>query len=405
MDDPEAFLFFTFIDETKGEDYLTFFLHCMQVLEGMNGHLLRKQFGPTQHGMGGHCTSFTRLTEAIHKFNILMGSSVEESSTASNSYGCGAAQAIWIPLTVAERTVAVVLNTSPDGMVEEALSLTRRLAVDCKDRLSDADATDYCIVLEEDDVSIGGSVSLDDSAASVDSAGIAIAKDDVVVKKQCVNMFLFLRHIMEYYEKESAHRRASVRLMFETASTGALTEDMPHGGVEDTGFSTDEQKYVQHISLAGEHLDERTPGQRITQAKYLDERSENISLRAQPVLSRSTCTHSPNLYSLAQPVLTRPTCTHPVLTLALFLSCQPSRASHLLALTLASLAGTSTCRSFSRSAARCTPTFPFQKLRASSGSRTTLSSPRKCTTSRRPPALRTTASFRPPSSGSSSRRA
>ena len=36
----------------------------------------------------------------------------------------------------------------------------------------------------------------------------------------------------------------------------------------------------------------------------------------------------------------RSTCTHPVLTLALFLSRQPSLAAHLLALTLASLAGT-----------------------------------------------------------------
>ncbi|GMH50915.1 hypothetical protein TrLO_g3257, partial [Triparma laevis f. longispina] len=43
VDDAEAHLFFTFLDENKGEDYITFFLFCMQCVEGISGELLRKQ--------------------------------------------------------------------------------------------------------------------------------------------------------------------------------------------------------------------------------------------------------------------------------------------------------------------------------------------------------------------------
>ena len=43
VDDAEAYLFFQFLDENKGEDYLSFFLFALQVCEGISGELLRKQ--------------------------------------------------------------------------------------------------------------------------------------------------------------------------------------------------------------------------------------------------------------------------------------------------------------------------------------------------------------------------
>ena len=144
-------------------------------------------------------------------------------------YGCGGAQAIWIPLTVAERAVKVVLCKSPSSIIDDAIEVTRKLAVDCKDRLTDEDAEKYCTVMENtDEIFVENeNASLDES--SIDSAGIEKKKEEIVVKKLCVNLFLWLRHIMDFYEKESSHRKASIRLMFETASSGALTDDVPVG--------------------------------------------------------------------------------------------------------------------------------------------------------------------------------
>ncbi|GMH64318.1 hypothetical protein TrST_g3639 [Triparma strigata] len=245
VDDAEAHLFFTFLDEAKGEDYITFFLFCMQCVEGIRGELLRKQFGICQHGIGGYCTSFTRLQEQVFAENLLLSSPTEDCD--GDFYGCGGAQVIWVPLHVAEKACEICLAASTPEIIQGAIETTRDLSVDTTDRVAPEDAESYCVPqfenLEE------ASIITDES--SLDSIGEAKKKEVEVaehLKPKCVNFFLWLRHMMDVYEKEAAHRRAAVRLMFETANTGALTSDVPHGGDESGSIAmaahADEEKYI-----------------------------------------------------------------------------------------------------------------------------------------------------------------
>ena len=89
--------------------------------------------------------------------------------------------------------------------------------------------------------SLDGDISiadLDDAASlatfndesSLDSLGIVktVAPEELPIPKVC-NLFGWLRMILDVYEKEVKMRKAAIRVMFETATTGALTDDMPLG--------------------------------------------------------------------------------------------------------------------------------------------------------------------------------
>ena len=234
IDDPEAFLFFTFLDESKGEDYLTFAIYCMQVAEGICGELLRRQFGFCQHGVGGFCQTFESLKSAMASCNMLISSSTDDAP--KGDYGAGAAPAIWLPLFAAEEAVNIVLSTATADNLNGALLSTRSMGVECTDRITDEDAERYCrqkavfVAYQDgdDNGSACSSVELFNDDASVDSIG-EVKKKPLLEedKPQCVNLFMWLKSVLTVYEKESAHRRACCRVMFETASTGALTKEMP----------------------------------------------------------------------------------------------------------------------------------------------------------------------------------
>ena len=248
VDDAEAQLFFTFLDESKGEDYLTFFLFCLQAVEGISGEFLRKQFGICQHGIGGHCTSFFKLQEAIFADNMLLSSPVED-APEGDFYGCGGAQAIWVPLHVAKKVTEICLASSTRDIVERVVETTEKLGLYTTDRVDPKDAVEYCVPGVE---GFGGEESsLFSDESSLDSIGQPKKREVEIpeeLQPKCVNLFLWLRHVMEVYEKEAAHRRAAVRLMFETANSGALTTDVPHGG-DESGFiamtaHADEEKFI-----------------------------------------------------------------------------------------------------------------------------------------------------------------
>jgi len=249
VDDAEAYLFFQFLDENKGEDYLAFFLFALQVCEGISGELLRKQFGPSQHGAGGTCHSFTKLTDSIQSQNLLVNSPTDDCS--NDPYGCGGSQTVWLPLHVANQAAQIILASSTKENREEIATLTEKLAVDPIDRLTPEDTESFCCP----PVSIDEGQSLATDESSLDSVGMEKKREVILEewqKPKCVNLFLWLRHVMDVFEKEATHRRAAIRLMFDTATTGALTEDKPVGGLS-MGTSENEEKYIdlpQFIAIA-----------------------------------------------------------------------------------------------------------------------------------------------------------
>ena len=232
VDDAEAWLFFQFLDENKGEDYLSFFIFAFEVAEGLCGELLKKQFSICQHGLSGHCQSHAKLTSAINRYNMLLSTGVED-TPEGDEYGCGGSDVIWLPYHVASKAVCVLFASSVEKVVKEAEEMTSKLAIDPTDRLTTEDIDRYCYApVQPEDLESNVAAFSDES--SLDSLGLEKkapqAPLEEWMKPKCVNLFLWLRQVMGLYEKEAAHRRAAVRLMFETASTGALTTGVPHKG-------------------------------------------------------------------------------------------------------------------------------------------------------------------------------
>ena len=156
-----------------------------------------------------------------------------------------------MPLHATKEAAKIILVSSSKESVEEISEMTEKLAVDPVDRLSPEDVERFCHppVCDVDDNQDQATVTEESSIgeSSLDSLGVQKVKKDAVLeewqKPKCVNLFLWLRHVMDVFEKEATHRRAAIRLMFDTATTGALTEDKPEGGLS-LGTSEQEEKYI-----------------------------------------------------------------------------------------------------------------------------------------------------------------
>lgn len=216
----EAAIFWHALNESNGEDHLTFLVYCLSIVEGTVGSMLRDQWG-----VRATCTDLHTLKSLIEETQAAEERSVSEGSDATGS-GLEAGtprvaektrgkhevepmasgkDVVWLRSSDAVETVDHILVKALEDQKRKVLDATKAISVSCEGRL-----------LEQDPSST------------------------------CVDLFLFLRILLHSFKEEQVNRRAAVRLMFETAATGVLTDGTPiygDGRVDQSALAAAETVY------------------------------------------------------------------------------------------------------------------------------------------------------------------
>ncbi|CBJ49037.1 conserved unknown protein [Ectocarpus siliculosus] len=216
----EATLFWHALNESNGEDYLTFLVYCLAIVEGTAGSMLRDQWG-----VSATCTDLHTLQRQVQEAQAVKERSA---SKVGSAIGTGAGSVtlrgadrgdekeqlepmasgtdvVWLRSSDARETVDHILVKALEDQKRRVLDATRAISVSCEGRLTDQDPS-----------------------------------------STCVDLFLFLRILLHSFKEEQVNRRAAVRLMFETASTGVLTDGTPiygDGRVDQSALAAAETVY------------------------------------------------------------------------------------------------------------------------------------------------------------------
>jgi hypothetical protein len=172
---PEARMFWSLLDETHGADWMSFLLFVLTVVEGYAGESLTSQWGES-----GVIGNYWQL---------------KDSFAAEEGHG----EVVWLSASVA--------RTAADHILQKALGDQRRSVMDA---------------LQAIEVSSEGRLP----ALGGSNSGVSNQSGT------CMDLFLFLRVVLHSYHEEQVNRNAAVRLMFETAASGALTTSGPIYGLK-----------------------------------------------------------------------------------------------------------------------------------------------------------------------------
>ena len=212
----EAAIFWHVLNESNGEDYLTFLVYCLSIVEGTAGPMLRNQWG-----VSATCTDLHTLKSLIEEAEHLsargesdgtesgleagtprVGERVDARQTEPMASG---RDVVWLRTSDAVETVGHLLFKALEDQKRKVLDATKAISVSCEGRLPNHEPS-----------------------------------------STCVDLFLFLRILLHSFKEEQVNRRAAVRLMFETAATGVLTDGTPiygDGRVDQSALAAAETVY------------------------------------------------------------------------------------------------------------------------------------------------------------------
>lgn len=190
-EDSECALFWSLLDETFGQDGLRFLLYCLSVIMSLGGRGLWRQFGSAlTHGASVN----TKLED--------------DDKVRAN---------IWIDIATAREGVQMILVKALAPHLSDALDSIDALKVKPDDLLPPENVLES----REDDAF---DKNLSKTAASLNST-VRIVPDEPTH----INLFTWLRIMLQQFHADQIHRNAAIRLMFETASVGALTPAVEGG--------------------------------------------------------------------------------------------------------------------------------------------------------------------------------
>lgn len=195
-DDPECSVFWSLLDEAFGQDGLRFVSYCLSVVLSIAGLPLLRQFG-----------------------NLLSNCSSVEYKNDDDSQ---LRQNIWLEIGVAKEAVKLILTRALMPHVTNAI-----------------DAIDALKVTPQDLEELKPKHSAESGEEKAVDPATAAAMPVVVTHDPThINLFMWLRVMLQQLHADQIHRAAAIRLMFETASVGALTPALPFGGSGATSGST-----------------------------------------------------------------------------------------------------------------------------------------------------------------------
>lgn len=195
-DDPESMLFWALLDESFGEDGLQFICHCLSVVMSISGPELWKQFGNNVLSKGNN----------INCLNL----------SSDNIKVC---KNIWLDVKTAVEAVKMILSRALKPHLVEAID-----AIDALRAMPDNLDIIEGIEGEVDEGNIKPAENISNESKAEESV---VEKQKRLVDATHIDIFMWLRIMLQIFQAEQIHRGAAIRLMFEAASVGALTPKLP----------------------------------------------------------------------------------------------------------------------------------------------------------------------------------
>jgi len=188
---PEAVLFFSLLDETYPEDFLSFYLFCLSTVKSVCGKVMRKQEGIT--AWPHPPTNYYELKERMEKAgfkndgNDSAGTKTNSSAYYNNKNGVigPPPHTCWIPSELALQISRQICRCA----LQDELEVTLR-------------AVSACLITAQGRLPYVTSNSI-----------------------KCIDMHLLVKLFMHTYRAEQALRKGVVRLMFETAAAGRCSDE------------------------------------------------------------------------------------------------------------------------------------------------------------------------------------
>ena len=199
-EDPEAVIFWTLLDESQGQDALHYVCHCLSIVLSIGGSDLWKQLGEVMNKSG----------------NINITENVKE--RVRNH--------IWIDIGAAiDATKMILVRAMKSHIVEtiEAIDALRVIPeIEDPEIKEEEQNGDDMEVLEANEMIIPVIEEKKEANDDID------AKAKLILEATHIDLFVWLRIMLQKLQAEQIHRTAAIRLMFESASVGALTPQLPN---------------------------------------------------------------------------------------------------------------------------------------------------------------------------------
>ncbi|CAM9968072.1 unnamed protein product, partial [Sphacelaria rigidula] len=153
----EGTIFWHLLNESNGEDYLTFLVYCLAIVEGTVGSMLREQWG-----ISATCTDLHTLKHQIHVARQASSQAARVDqhcssggNTALNGEGEGGVteplssgrDVVWLLYADAIETVDHVLLKALEDQKRKVLDATKAISVSCESRLPGHDPSTMCVDL------------------------------------------------------------------------------------------------------------------------------------------------------------------------------------------------------------------------------------------------------------------
>jgi hypothetical protein len=211
-DNAEAKLFWSLLDETQGEDGMVFASHCLSVALCIGGKDLWRQFG-------AHLNYKSYAAIPPYVF--------------TEAYASNIAPTIWLDLDSAATAVKLILVRALKTQVQEALD-----AIEALQAAPSIDSEDPNDPNAQDDIVVNKDTP-------------AEPKAEVIVEKPAthIDFYMWLRILLQRFQDEQCHRQAAIRLMFDTASMGALLPSGTGGFVEQHDSDNPQVYFPQFVGV------------------------------------------------------------------------------------------------------------------------------------------------------------
>lgn len=237
---PEAKLFYNFIDEKYGEDEVSFYLYCLRVLDGHTAAPIL--WGPTTYSSSfdsvpAELLEFPDLDVSVKKKKkkLRKGEKPEGAPKIEYPDVPVVPDKVWVGLNASMSAANTILARAKDDDRKASLWRLQGKAVAAPGRLyrfrrgrpAPADKNSAVHALEGLD---GEGPVVGELVAKGEGASVGIPDDGVPKEQKCVDLGTFLRIMLLEYREEQAHRRAALRLMFDTAVAAIEGEKEQYGG-------------------------------------------------------------------------------------------------------------------------------------------------------------------------------
>ncbi|OWZ18509.1 hypothetical protein PHMEG_0007384 [Phytophthora megakarya] len=207
----EAKLFLSLLDEKFGEDEQVFMLHCYRVLDVLLGG--RMNWGPLRDKMSYELFS--------KQYALLFGQnspSTEHSSPSSTTQPVRVPKTIWISPYHASLATSVILCKAAET---EREVLDKKILEYVVTNVPDDERPEIYLEPKTKECEVETDEAHNDKQPKLDRHGKVIDEAGMQAPTQFVDANLWVELMMLEYKEEQAHRRAAIRLMFQTATTAA----------------------------------------------------------------------------------------------------------------------------------------------------------------------------------------